>query len=303
MKVFHSQYFRSEALLFLTAIIWGFAFVAQRVGMEYIGPFTFNSIRFALGSLALIPFIHYRNSRKIKSGKRVTKANVLSPWKAGTIAGVVLFCGATLQQTGIVYTTAGKAGFITGLYVIFVPLIGIFRQQRTGKLLWVGATVALSGMYFLSISHSFRPAPGDLLVFLSAFFWAVHVQVIHHYSGRVDVLKLAVVQFGVCSLASLAFAVLMETISLNSILRAAVPILYGGLLSVGIAYTLQIFAQQKAHPSHAAIILSLETVFAALGGWLILGELLSARAVVGCALMLSGMLLAQMSGRKKSGVG
>jgi drug/metabolite transporter (DMT)-like permease len=300
MKGINNQYFRSEALLILTAIIWGFAFVAQRVGMEYIGPFTFNSIRFALGCMVLIPFILYRNSRKVKSEKRVTTGNVLSPWKAGTIAGVALFCGASLQQAGIVYTTAGKAGFITGLYVIFVPLIGIFKQQRTGKLLWAGATMALAGMYLLSINGSFRPAPGDILVLLSAFCWAVHVQVIHQYSGRVDVLKLAAVQFGVCSLASLAFAVLMETIELNSILRAAVPILYGGVISVGIAYTLQVFAQQKAHPSHVAIILSLETVFAALGGWLILAELLSARALIGCALMLSGMLLAQLSGNKKT---
>ena len=156
-------------------------------------------------------------------------------------------------------------------------------------------------MYFLSIIGGFRLAPGDFLIFLSAFCWAAHVQVIDHFSGRVDVLKLAAIQFGVCSLASLAFAIVKEIIVLNAIIQAAVPILYGGLLSVGIAYTLQVYAQKTAHPSHAAIILSLETVFAAAGGWLFLGEILSIRALAGCALMLFGMLLAQLSGQEKPG--
>jgi drug/metabolite transporter (DMT)-like permease len=294
MKSTGSQYLRSEALLLLTAIIWGFAFVAQRAGMEYIGPFTYNGIRFALGSLVLVPVILYRNNTQINTGE-FHNSRTLSHWKAGIIAGFVLFCGASLQQIGIVYTTAGKAGFITGLYVIIVPVIGIFIRQKAGKLLWAGALLALAGMYFLSITSDFRLASGDFLVLLSAIFWAVHVQVIHHYSGRADVLKLAAIQFGICSVASLVFAIMTETIALSSIIQAALPTLYGGLLSVGIAYTLQVFAQQKAHPSHAAIILSLETVFAAIGGWLILGEILSLRALAGCALMLSGMLIAQLA--------
>jgi len=254
MKGIQIQYLRSEALLLLTAIIWGFAFVAQRVGMDFIRPFTYNGIRFALGSLVLVPFIIFRNSQQTRHEKEMPLRGSISPWKAGIIAGIVLFCGASLQQAGMVYTTAGKAGFITGLYVILVPVIGIFRRQKAGKSLW---------------------------------------------AGRADVLKLAAVQFGVCSLASLAFAVFKETIVPERILQAAVPVLYGGLLSVGIAYTLQVFAQQKAHPSHAAIILSLETVFAAFGGWLILGEVLSGRAIAGCALMLAGMLIAQLSGPKR----
>jgi drug/metabolite transporter (DMT)-like permease len=294
MKSPGSQYLKSEALLLLTAIIWGFAFVAQRAGMEYIGPFTYNGIRFALGTLVLVPVILYQNNTQINPVE-FHNSKSLSHWKAGIIAGIVLFCGASLQQTGIVHTTAGKAGFITGLYVIIVPMIGIFMRQKAGNLLWAGAVLALVGMYFLSITKDFRLAPGDSLVFVSAIFWAVHVQVIHHYSGRANVLKLAAIQFGICSAASLVFAVLVETIVMKSIIQATVPILYGGLLSVGIAYTLQVFAQQKAHPSHAAIILSLETVFAAIGGWLILGENLSFRAMAGCALMLSGMLIAQLA--------
>jgi drug/metabolite transporter (DMT)-like permease len=206
----------------------------------------------------------------------------------------VLFGGASLQQAGITQTTAGKAGFITGLYVIIVPIIGIFKKQHAGKALWAGALLAIFGMYLLSITGNFVLSHGDFLVFLSAFLWAAHVQVIDHFSGRVDVLKLAALQFAICSVASMLVAFLTETITLPSILQAAYPILYGGILSVGIAYTLQVVAQQKAHPSHAAIILSLETVFAALGGWMILDEKLSARALIGCAFMLAGMLTAQL---------
>jgi drug/metabolite transporter (DMT)-like permease len=298
MKGFGKQYVHAEALLLITAVIWGFAFVAQRVGMEYIGPFTYNGIRFALGSLALVPFIAFRDYRKNNHIIIPSNNIVLSNWKIGLIAGLLLFCGASLQQIGIVQTTAGKAGFITGLYVIIVPIIGVFRQQQQGKALWGGAILALAGMYLLSITDGFLLAPGDFLVFLSAFFWAAHVQVIHHYSGRVNVLKMAAVQFLVCSVASFVFAIIGESITMAGIINAAVPILYGGLLSVGIAYTLQVFAQQKAHPSHAAIILSLETVFAAIGGWLILGETLSPRAFIGCVLMLTGMLLAQLANQK-----
>lgn len=301
MKETGSQYLRAELLLILTAIIWGFAFVAQRAGMDYIGPFTYNGIRFALGSLVLVPFIIFRNGLKAIPAGGLKASRPLSIWKAGIIAGVVLFCGASLQQVGIVNTSAGKAGFITGLYVIIVPIIGIFKHQKAGKLVWAGAILALAGMYFLSITGGFRLSPGDFLVFLSAFFWAVHVQVIYQYSGRVDVLKLAAIQFAVCSIASLIVAFNSESILMSNIILAGVPILYGGILSVGIAYTLQVFAQQKAHPSHAAIILSLETVFAAIGGWLILGEILSYRALAGCALMLAGMLIAQLSNVRKQG--
>jgi drug/metabolite transporter (DMT)-like permease len=302
MKFIESPYLRSEALLLLTAVIWGFAFVAQRIGMDFIGPFTYNGIRFALGSLVLVPIIVYRHNVNGRSESETVPNKTLFHWKAGMIAGIVLFCGASLQQVGIVHTTAGKAGFITGLYVIIVPVIGIFRRQRAGKALWAGALLALTGMYFLSITGGFHLAPGDFLVFLSAFFWAVHVQVIHHYSGRADVLKLAAIQFGVCSVASMIFAITKETIALNTIIQAAVPVLYGGILSVGIAYTLQVLAQQKAHPSHAAIILSLETVFAAIGGWLILGETLSFRSLAGCTLMLTGMLITQLSRPTKQGI-
>jgi len=294
MKNNSAQYIRSESILLITAVIWGFAFVAQRAGMEYIGPFTYNGIRFALGTLVLFPVMYWRNKVKNRTDNITSAPKPITFWLAGIISGIVLFGGASLQQVGITQTTAGKAGFITGLYVIIVPIIGIFKQQRAGKSLWAGALLAIIGMYLLSITGNFELSNGDFLVFLSAFLWAVHVQVIDHFSGCVDVLKLAALQFSICSIASICVALITETITLRSIVQASVPILYGGILSVGIAYTLQVVAQQKAHPSHAAIILSLETVFAALGGWLMLDENLSARALAGCALMLAGMLIAQI---------
>lgn len=283
---------KADVLLLLTATIWGFAFVAQRVGMDYVGPFTYNSVRFALGSLSLLPLILLIQKRQPKS-EPPTKKPVLA---GGILAGGALFAGASLQQAGLVYTTAGKAGFITGLYVVMVPLLGLFWSQRPKIATWLGAILAAIGLYFLSITEEFTISFGDLLVLLSAFFWAGHVLLIGWLAPRTDSLKLAAVQFAICSLLSLLTAIAIETLSLDAILQAAVPILYGGLGSVGIAYTLQVIAQRDAHPAHSAIILSLEGVFAAIGGWLLLNEMLSLRALFGCTLMLSGMLLSELSG-------
>ncbi len=282
---------KADILLVLTATIWGFAFVAQRVGMDYVGPFTFNAIRFALGSLSLLPLILLLQKRQLKK-EPPRKKPVLA---GGILAGSALFAGASLQQAGLVYTTAGKAGFITGLYVVIVPLLGLFWQQRPRLGTWLGAVLAAIGLYFLSITEELSISFGDLLVLLSALFWAGHVLLIGWLAPRTDSLKLASVQFAICSLLSLLAAFCLETLSLDAILQAAVPILYGGLGSVGIAYTLQVIAQRDAHPAHSAIILSLEGVFAAIGGWLLLHEMLSLRSLFGCALMLGGMLLSELS--------
>jgi drug/metabolite transporter (DMT)-like permease len=201
-----------------------------------------------------------------------------------------------LQQVGLVYTTAGKAGFITGLYVVIVPLLGLFWHQRPRAGTWLGAILAAVGLYFLCITKEFNIAFGDLLVLIGAFVWAGHVLLIGWLAPRTDALKLASAQFAVCSLLSFLTALAFETMSFASIWQAAVPILYGGLGSVGIAYTLQIIAQRDAHPAHSAIILSLEGLFAAIGGWLLLGEMLSLRGLFGCGLMLAGMIFSQMSG-------
>ncbi len=281
----------ANSLLFVTAAIWGFAFVAQRAGMTHVGPFTFNGVRFGLGTISLIPLLVWSERRQrdpVLNGKKAFWGCVA--------AGVALFCGASLQQVGLVYTTAGKAGFITGLYVVLVPILGIALGLRSDAGTWVGAFLAAVGMYLLCVTDRLTIQTGDLLVLVGAFFWALHVHVIGWLSPRMNPIKIAAVQFGVCSLLSLITAAMIETIALAGIRAAALPILYGGFMSVGIAYTLQVVAQKHATPAPAAIILSLEAVFAALGGWWLLGEVLSVRGLMGCLLMLTGMLLSQLWG-------
>lgn len=281
---------KSNSLLLLTAAIWGFAFVAQRAGMEYLGPFTFNGVRFALGSLTLLPFL-VATEKKQPSVLKISRKSIY--WGCG-ITGCVLFMGASLQQVGITSTTAGKAGFITGLYVVIVPIFGLFLKQHTDGGTWIGAGLAAVGLYFLSMTGQFTIQYGDFLVLLSAFFWSIHVLIIAWLSPRVNPIKIAFIQFVICSVLSFIVALIIETIDISGILKAAIPIIYSGALSVGIAYTLQVVAQKNAHPAHAAIILSLETVFAAIGGWFLLNEVLSSREIFGCSLMLAGMIISQL---------
>ncbi len=288
----------ADLLLFLTAAIWGFAFVAQRVGMAHMGPFTFNTIRFSLGALSLLPILHWSRVRKAGQG-------VLSFQKAikpGILTGLALFAGASLQQIGLVGTSAGKAGFITGLYVILVPLLGLFWGRKAHPAHWTGAILAVAGLYFLSVRENFTISGYDLVVLAGAFVWAAHVHLIARFSDQVGPLRLSVFQFAICGLLSGTAALLFETPAVGDIAGGLWPILYGGFLSVGLAYTLQVVAQRKADPSHAVVILSLEGAFAALGGWLVLGENLSIRDLVGSGLILIGMLISQFFGniRKKA---
>lgn len=271
----------------LTAAIWGAAFVAQRVGMDHVGPMTFNGVRFALGALALLPF-----AMKSAGVAERPMAPDKALW-AALAAGLVLFLGSSFQQWGMVYTTAGKGGFITGLYVILVPLLGLFFRQRPGVWSWVGAIMAVVGLYMLSVDGDMNMDWGDVLVLVSAFFWAGHVLVVGAVAPRLNAMRFACAQYAVCAALSLVAAFAMETPEIDGILDAGIPILYGGLMSVGVAYTLQVVAQRDAKPAHAAIILSLEGVFAALAGWALLGELIPARGLFGCGLMLAGMLAAQ----------
>ncbi|NLX19775.1 MAG: DMT family transporter [Desulfobulbus sp.] len=282
--------FGADCLLLLVALIWGFGFVAQRAGMEHLGPYAFNGIRFLLGSCCLLPLVLRRQSTQQGQNKKKR----ISLLKAGLTAGVMLFAAATFQQVGLQYTTAGKAGFITGLYVVLVPLIGLFWGQRTTAGTWLGAASAVAGLYLLSVNEDFYIEPGDLLELIGAVFWAGHVLVLAYLSPRTNPVRLAMVQFMVCGVLSLLVSFATEPFSLNAIAGAAVPIIYGGVFSVAAGYTLQVVVQRKAHPSHAAILLSLEAPFAALGGWLLLNEILSIRAVTGCALMLAGMLASQL---------
>jgi drug/metabolite transporter (DMT)-like permease len=287
-----SKALRAELLLLLTALIWGSAFVAQRVGMDHVGPFTYNGARFLLGALSLLPLLLIRR----RSEPLIAPGGGRWLFAGGLLAGLILFAGASLQQIGIVHTTAGKAGFITGLYVVIVPLLGLMLGHRTPWKTWIGAALAMAGLYLLTMTETLTLAQGDGLVFISAFFWAGHVLVIGWLSGRhIEPVLLACLQFVVCAVLSLGVAVVMEPIHWQGLRDAALPILYGGLLSVGVAYTLQVVAQRDAPPAHAAIILSLETVFAALSGWLLLNETLAGRGILGCTLMFAGMLLSQLS--------
>ena len=287
---------KGNIALFLTAAIWGFAFVAQRVGMEHVEPFIFNGIRFGLGSFSLLPLIWYYGRVPEKSAMT---AYAYNPIWSGLIAGLILFIAASLQQVGVVYTTAGKAAFITCMYLIMVPIAGLFLKHRITIAAWLGSALAIAGLYFLCVKEDLTVSFGDVLVLGSAVFWTVHILYIDFISNQVNVLKLASVQFAICSVLSLAVAAALESPTVAGVSAATVPILYGGLCSVGIAYTLQIVGQKYASPTHASIILSLETVFAAIGGYLILDEQLGSRELFGCALMLGGMLLSQMKGANK----
>lgn len=281
---------KSNLMLLIAAAIWGFGFVAQRLGMNYLEPFAFNSARFLLGSLSLLPLVWFLSRQKVNLEIKPNH----SLTKGGIICGLVLFAAATLQQYGLFYTTAAKAGFITGLYLILVPIIGILLKHTTGITTWLGAALAVVGLYLLSINDDFSMSLGDTLIFIGALFWAFHILVIDHFSSRIDPIKLSAVQFLVCGALSLGVSLTIETPTLSGAIAGWQPILFAGLVSVGIAYTFQVIAQKNANPSHAAIIMSLEAVFAAIGGVWLLDESLSPRAWIGCGLMLAGMLLSQV---------
>ncbi len=287
-----SQAIRADLLMLLAAAIWGFAFVAQREGMETMGPFLFNTARFFIGTVFLLPIVWYLSKKKKVSADKETSTKKL--WIAGIVAGLFLFTASSFQQVGIQYTTAGKAGFITGLYIFFVPLIGIFFGQRTGSGTWLGAFIAVIGLYLLSINEDFSIARGDLLQLICAVFFAAHVLVIGYVAKRMDPLKLSLIQYFVSGVLSFFIAIAIEVITWQMIVDTAIPLIYAGIMSIGVGYTLQVVAQQHAKSSHAAIILGLEGAFAVLGGWLILDENLSTRGMIGCVLMLSGMFLSQL---------
>lgn len=287
-----SKSIQANFLLLLTAVIWGGGFVAQRLGMQHISPFLFNGFRFLIGGLTLLPVIILRSKRDDN-----TTANIKQTMLIGCAAGLLLFFGATFQQFGLVYTSAGKAGFITGLYVIIVPILGIFWGDKAPISIWVGALLAVIGLFLLSATEGLNIASGDGMVLIGAFFWALHVQFIARFSPRIDPIQLSFVQSIFTSLISFAVGFAREPFVSSQVISAVMPILYGGVISIGIAYTLQIVAQRNTKPSHAAIILSLESVFAVFLGWLILGELLSPRIILGCILMLSGMMTSQIHPR------
>ena len=281
---------RADVLMLITAMIWGSGFVAQTSGMDHIGPFLYSGLRFALGSLCLLPLV-LRGSRQNSHHEPFLTRGLLI---GGGLMGLALALGINLQQVGLLFTSVTNAGFITGLYVIVVPLLGLLIGHKTGLGTWFGAILAVVGMFLLSVGDQFQVASGDWLQLIGAFVWGGHVVLVGVFASRHDPIRLAFLQFTTCAVVSLVLALCLETFDLNAIIAAGPAILYGGLIAVGIGYTLQVIAQKDAIASHAAIIFSLEAVFAAIAGAWLLGEELSPRGYVGCGLMLAGMLAAQL---------
>lgn len=286
-------------LLVLTAFIWGGAFVAQSVGMDYLGPFTFNSVRCLMGGIVLLPVVfvmRHQNHEKISEpkGRRTLLAG-------GICCGLALAVASSLQQVGMVYTTAGKAGFITALYILIVPLIRIFFGEKAGIRVWIGVGLALAGMYFLCIRSGFVISAGDSFVVLCAFVFSVHILVIDHYAPKVDGVCMSCIQFFVSGLVCAVPMFVYEKPNLSALLEAGIPLAYAGVLSCGVAYTLQVVAQKNTDPTIASLILSMESVFSALTGWIILGERLSKREMLGCLLVFTAVIIAQLPAAKKCG--
>lgn len=292
--------FRSSFLLFLTALIWGVAFVAQASGMEYIGPWTFTCVRFLIGGLTLtvlMPLLdRIRNDVRVPVNKNERKHQL----KAGVICGIFLCAATMFQQTGILYTAVGKAGFLTALYVILVPLLGLFIGKKTGAKIWIAALIAVCGFYFLSVKEGFTIASADLLLLACSLLFAGHILVIDHYNDSTDGVRLSCIQFFTAGFIALIPMLISEQPSLQSIVNAAVPVLYAGVLSSGAGYTLQILGQKGADPTVAGMILSLESVFSALAGFILLGQVLSLREIIGCALVFAAVILSQLPDRKRS---
>ena len=296
-----TQQMKSSLILLLTALIWGVAFVAQSVGMDYVGPFTFNCVRSILGGLVLIPCIfvmdRIRPERKADQ-KRAGRRTLLT---GGILCGILLCVASNLQQIGIAGTSVGKAGFITALYIVIVPILGLFLRRKCSPTVWLGVLLAICGLYFLCINEGIHIQRGDLFVFLCALCFSVHILVIDHYTQLVDGVKMSCIQFLVCGFLSGICMFLFENPSMHNILEAWQPILYAGILSCGVAYTLQIVGQKGMNPTVASLILSLESVISALAGLVLLDQKLSVRETIGCVLMFAAIILAQLpAGKKKA---
>lgn len=286
---------RNSLLLLLTAVIWGSAFVAQSVGMDYVEPFTFTSARSIIGGIVLIPCI-LLFADKEKRERKVTKTE----WIGGICCGIFLFAASNFQQFGILHTTVGKAGFITALYVVLVPVLGIFMKKRVSFLMWICVAISVAGLYLLCIPKgSFVLSYGDLLVVICAVLFSFHILVIDYFSPKGNGVIISCIQFFVCGILSGIVMMFAETPSIGNLIDAKWSILYAGVLSSGVAYTLQVVAQKNVNPTVASLILCLESVVAVLAGWIVLGDELSARELTGCVLMFAAIVMAQFKTPEK----
>lgn len=300
---------KSPLLLLLTATIWGVAFVAQSVGMDYVGPFTFNSVRSIIGGIVLIPCIFLLNKingneedlsveKKTKSSRSRAeeRKNLII---GGTMCGILLCAASNFQQMGIMYTSVGKAGFITACYIILVPILGMFLGKKTKISIWLSVIMAVIGLYLLCMTDSIRINQGDFLILICAFLFACHILVIDYFAPKVDGVKMSCIQFFVCGLLSAVPMFLLEHPTMAALLQAWQPILYAGVMSCGVAYTLQIVGQKNMNPTVASLILSLESCISVLAGWVILHQKLTVRELTGCVIMFGAILIAQLSEKKE----
>lgn len=296
------QQIKSSLILLLTATIWGVAFVAQSVGMEYIGPFTFNAIRCVLGGLVLIPDILVLKKKKETGAENQEKEDKKTLWAGGIACGVILCIASNLQQFGIMEASVGKSGFFTALYIVMIPVIGIFIGKRPGIKLWFCVALAVVGMYLLCMKDgSFTIERADIMLLLCALAFSFHILVVDYFSPRVDGVKMSCIQFFVCGVLSAVGMLFTETPDISNIQAAWLPLLYAGLLSCGVGYTLQIVGQKGINPVIASLIMSLESVISALAGWVILGQVLSPKEILGCVLMFVAIIITQIPiGNKKT---
>lgn len=296
------QQIKSSLILLLTATIWGVAFVAQSVGMEYIGPFTFNAIRCVLGGLVLIPVILVLKKRKETGAENQEKEDKKTLWTGGIACGVILCIASNLQQFGIMEASVGKSGFFTALYIVMIPVIGIFIGKRPGIKLWFCVALAVVGMYLLCMKDgSFTIERADIMLLLCALAFSFHILVVDYFSPKVGGVKMSCIQFFVCGVLSAVGMLFTETPDISNIQAAWLPLLYAGLLSCGVGYTLQIVGQKGINPVIASLIMSLESVISALAGWVILGQVLSPKEILGCVLMFVAIIITQIPiGNKKT---
>ncbi len=322
----NSRQIRQSFILLLTAVIWGVAFVAQSVGMDYVGPFTFICVRSLIGGVVLLPCITLLDrlngrqegtalagGRRSKEGdngvdgksmgdsRTVQKnADVKRLLLGGICCGLALCTASCFQQFGILYTSVGKAGFLTAFYIIIVPILGLFFGKKCGPFVWIGVVLALAGLYFLCMTESLRLGTGDILVFICACLFSIHILVIDYFTQYVDGVKMSCIQFFVCGAVSGIAMLIFERPELTQLLAAWKPVLYAGVLSSGAGYTLQIVGQKDMNPTVASLILSLESVVSVLAGMLFLNQHLTSRELFGCALMFAAIILAQLPQKKKT---
>lgn len=287
---------RGSLLLLIASLIWGTAFVAQSVGMAYIGPFTFMALRSFIGSLSLLPVILLQNRRKRQPSppEKTSPSRGGNLLRGGLLCGLLLTLAANLQQVGILYTTVGKAGFLTALYILLVSVAGMLMGRRPRPALWLAIALAAIGLYLLSIRGDFSIGGADLLLILSAAVFTAHILAVDHFSPMVSGVALSCLQFLVAGILSCALMLMFEKPRLSDILRAWLPLMYAGVLSSGVAYTLQIIGQRLTSPTVASLMMSMESVFALLGGMLILGQIPTPREALGCALMFIAIIFAQI---------